>query len=204
MHGEPGQGILDAVAGGKRRAETHSHARPRLGPLSRLGANVLGIVLGGLAWWYLVRAAVDFGHLALAGESRAWVFTLAAAAGAAVCLLLVIVLIARVLMTLGLVSEYEPRRAAPRRRAEPSNRKAADPATGDAAETATDTATGPAATEATEPAPSETEPAKTDGHRAAPAGRRAAPPHRHGGGGGHRAAPALRRADRPEADGSSR
>lgn len=184
------------MAGGKRRAEAHSHARPRLGPLSRLGANVLGIVLGGLAWWYLVRAAVDFGHVARAGESRAWMFTIAAAAGAAVCLLLVIVLVARVLMTLGLVSEYQPRRAAPRRRAEPSKRRAAEPP--EAAET------DPAATETeTEPAATETEPAKVEDHLTAPAGHRVAP-HRHGGGGGHRAAPALRRADPPEGDGSSR
>lgn len=108
------------MAGGKRRAETHSHARPRLGPLAHLGGHVLGIIVGGAVWWYLVRAAIDFGRVARAGESSAWLFTAASSAGAVVCLLLVIVLVARVLVTLGVVSEYQPRRAAPRRRAEPS------------------------------------------------------------------------------------
>jgi len=88
--------------------------------LAHLGGHVLGIFVGGAVWWYLVRAAIDFGHVARAGTSSAWLFTAAASAGAMVCLLLVIVLCARVLVTLGVVSEYQPRRAAPRRRAEPT------------------------------------------------------------------------------------
>ncbi len=107
------------MAGGKRRAQRQGHGGPRVGALSRLGGTVLGIVLGGVAWWVLVRAAIDFGHLASLGQSRAWLFTAVAAAGAAVCLLLVLVLVSRLLVALGVVSRYQPRRAAPRRRGEP-------------------------------------------------------------------------------------
>ncbi|HET7355066.1 MAG TPA: hypothetical protein VFJ09_00150 [Nocardioidaceae bacterium] len=105
------------MAGGKRRAERHSHAGLHLGPLSRLGATVLGMVVGGFAWWYLVRAAIAFGRVARSGEQGAWMFTASACIGAILCLLLVLVLASRVLVTLGLVSEYHGRRSSPRRAA---------------------------------------------------------------------------------------
>ena len=105
------------MASGKRRAARHSHAGLHLGPLSRLGATVLAMVIGGFAWWYLVRAAIAFGRVARAGEQGAWMFTASAAIGAMLCLLLVIVLASRVLVTLGLVSDYHGRRASPHRAA---------------------------------------------------------------------------------------
>ena len=116
------------MASGKRRAARHSHAGLHLGPLSRLGATVLAMVIGGFAWWYLVRAAIAFGRVARAGEQGAWMFTASAAIGAMLCLLLVIVLASRVLVTLGLVSDYHGRRASPhraaaRRTAEPAPRR---------------------------------------------------------------------------------
>jgi hypothetical protein len=121
------------VASGKRRAERHSHAGLHLGPLSRLGATVLAMAIGGFAWWYLVRAAIAFGRVARSGEQGAWMFTASAAIGAMLCLLLVIVLASRVLVTLGVVSDYHgrrssPRRAAPRRTAETAPRRSAETA----------------------------------------------------------------------------
>ena len=97
--------------GGRRRA-----AKPKRGvrrPL--LAALGLGALVCGVAWFFLVRAAIDFGRLARDGEAVAWAFTVAATIGATACLLLMFLLVTRVLMALGLVSEYRPRRAAGRR-----------------------------------------------------------------------------------------
>ena len=68
-------------------------------------------------WVYLVGAAIAFGTVARTGQGAAWLFTLGATVGAVVCLVLVFSLVARALATLGLVTDYKPRRAAPRRRA---------------------------------------------------------------------------------------
>jgi hypothetical protein len=73
-------------------------------------------VLSAVAWIYLVGAAVDFGSVAVKGHPRAWIFTLTATAGAAICLLLLMVLVTRVLRALGVISDYKPRRAGARRR----------------------------------------------------------------------------------------
>ena len=105
------------MASGKRRAERQSHAGLHLGPLSRLGATVAGMVVGAFAWWYLVRAAIAFGRVARAGQQGAWMFTASACIGAMLCLVLVLVLLSRVLVTLGVVREYQGRRASPRRAA---------------------------------------------------------------------------------------
>lgn len=70
----------------------------------------------GVAWVYLVGAAIDFGVLAVHGEGSAWAFTLGASLGAVVCLVLMLALVGRGLRALGLLSDYRPRRAAARRR----------------------------------------------------------------------------------------
>lgn len=70
----------------------------------------LGLVLTGLAWLYLVGAAIDFGVLAVRGEPAAWMFTIGASAGAVVCLVLLLALLARGLRMVGLTSDYRPRR----------------------------------------------------------------------------------------------
>lgn len=97
--------------GGRRRAAKQK--RPVRRPL--LAALGLGALFCGVAWFFLVRAAIDFGRLARDGEAVAWAFTVAATIGATACLLLMFLLVTRVLMALGLVSEYRPRRAAGRR-----------------------------------------------------------------------------------------
>ena len=174
------------MAGGKRRAERHSHAGLRLGPLSRLGATVLGMVVGAFAWWYLVRAAIAFGRVARSGQQGAWMFTASACIGAMLCLVLVLVLVSRVLVTLGLVSEYRGRRASPRRAATRRS-EAAPRRTDDASPRRTD-----------EAAPRRAEAALTPGRRTADAtstsGRRSA-----------ESTPGRRVAgrDAPQADGTS-
>ena len=107
--------------GGTRRSEPvargrRSQARSGPGPWPQVAAHGLGALLTGLAWFYLVGAATDFGVLAVRGQTPAWAFTIAASLGAVVCLLLFLVLVGRGLRTLGIVSDYKPRRAAPGRR----------------------------------------------------------------------------------------
>lgn len=96
---------------GRRRAEKQRQPKSRL-PLLGLA---LGAVASGVAWFFLVRAAIDFGRVARGGDEVAWAFTAAATIGATLCMLLVFVLVARVLVALGLVSEYKPRRSAGKR-----------------------------------------------------------------------------------------
>lgn len=84
-------------------------------PRVLLAALVLGAVASGVAWYFLVGAAIEFGRLARRGQSEAWVFTGAATLGATVCLLLVLVLGARALTALGILSDYRPRRASGKR-----------------------------------------------------------------------------------------
>jgi hypothetical protein len=103
---------------GKRRAPGRRVA-PRAGS-NRLphGLAILVVaLLAGGAWVYLVGAAIAFGTVARSEHGAAWLFTLGATVGAVVCLVLVFSLVARALTTLGLVTDYKPRRAAGRRRA---------------------------------------------------------------------------------------
>ena len=100
-----------AVSEGRRRAEKKRGPGRRL-PLLLL---VAGALASGVAWIFLVNAAIDFGRLARSGDQAAWIFTAAATIGATVCMLLLFVLGARVLVSLGLVSEYKPRRSSGRR-----------------------------------------------------------------------------------------
>lgn len=80
-------------------------------------ALTLGILACGAAWVFLVRAAIDFGQVAREGETFAWGICAGATVGAALCLLLVFVLVARGWATLGLRSADRPRRSPGGRRA---------------------------------------------------------------------------------------
>lgn len=99
-----------------RRAHKHSGSRASARPLVVLVALVAGSLLTGLAWVFLVGAAIDFGVLAVNGQGRAWLFTAGASAGAVVCLFLMLALVGRGLRALGFISDYKPRRAGERRR----------------------------------------------------------------------------------------
>lgn len=111
MVGNPGTTERRTVNEGRRRAAKRKRPVPR--PL--LVGLVLGAVVCGVAWLFLVRAAIDFGRLARDGQTLAWAFTVAATIGATACLLLMFLLVARLLMALGLLSDYRPRRSAGRR-----------------------------------------------------------------------------------------
>lgn len=100
-----------AVSEGRRRAAKQKRPSPR----RLLAALAVGALGAGIAWYFLVRSAIEFGRLGREGEPIAWIFTGAASLGATACLLLLFVLAARVLAALGLVSEYKPRRSAGRR-----------------------------------------------------------------------------------------
>ncbi len=79
------------MTAGRRRAE-RAGARPR-----RTTGLVIGAMLGVAAWWFLVRAAVEFGRAAIDGDGAArWAFTVVAGGGAALCLMLVLVLLTRI------------------------------------------------------------------------------------------------------------
>lgn len=99
------------VGQGRRRAAKQKRPSPR----RLLAALAVGALGAGIAWYFLVRSAIEFGRLARDGEPIAWIFTGAASLGATACLLLLFVLAARVLTALGLASEYKPRRSTGRR-----------------------------------------------------------------------------------------
>ena len=63
------------------------------------------------AWFFLVKAAIDFGRAAADGRTLAWGFTVIATLGAIGCLLLMFVLVARMSRHLGFSSEYKGRRS---------------------------------------------------------------------------------------------
>ena len=101
------------VSAGRRRADIKTQPRPRHWPKVLL--LVIGVLAAAGAWAFLVRAAIDFGQVARDGRPVAWAVCAAATVGAAVCLLLAFVLVARAWALLGLRSEYQPRRSSGRR-----------------------------------------------------------------------------------------
>ena len=82
------------VSGGRRRAEPVVRRR-RPGWLWKLAGYVVGVLLAAAAWYFLVRAAIDFGRVARDNGGAAWVFCVGATVGATVCLLLLFVLVVR-------------------------------------------------------------------------------------------------------------
>lgn len=92
------------MARGKRAG-----ARPkrRFRPVLLLLA--LAITACVVAWGYLVYAAIDFGGEARDGRTEAWRWLAVAAVGAAACLFVGLMLIARLARALGLTSPREPK-----------------------------------------------------------------------------------------------
>ena len=89
--------------GGTRRGPKQPKP-PRRGALGL----ALAITLLVVAWGYLVKTAVDFGTAARGGESAAWGFLAIACAGAAACLFIGLILVARLLRALGITSGDAP------------------------------------------------------------------------------------------------
>lgn len=102
----------------------HSSSRASSAPVIQLAALTVAAILTGVAWTYLVGAAIDFGVLARGGQASGWLFAAAASLGAIVCLVLFMALVGRGLRALGFMSDYRPRRAAPPRRRREDGRTA--------------------------------------------------------------------------------
>jgi hypothetical protein len=85
---------------GKRAGSRRGAPQPRRRRPAVLGYAV-GITLAVVAWGYLVWAAIDFGTTARGGDDRAWWFLGLAALGAVACLFVGLMLVARLVRTLG-------------------------------------------------------------------------------------------------------
>lgn len=66
--------------------------------------SCLAITLCIVGWGYLVFAAIQFGTSAREGEGRGWLFLALACVGAAACLFAGLILIVRLLRSLGIVA----------------------------------------------------------------------------------------------------
>ena len=98
-------GRVDVAQGRRRASKVKGLLRYRAG-------LVLGAVAAGAAWYFLVRSAIGFGRVArAAGDSMAWALTAAAGVGAACCLLLLFVLVARLLVSMRLLRPDKARRS---------------------------------------------------------------------------------------------
>ena len=92
------------MARGKRAG-----SRPRRRFRPALLGLALAITAAVVAWGYLVYAAIDFGGEAREGESSAWWWLAVAAIGAAACLFLGLMLVARLTRALGITQPPEPK-----------------------------------------------------------------------------------------------
>jgi len=106
------------MAGGKRAG-----ARPKRRFRPALLLLAVGITLSVVAWGYLVYAAIDFGGEARNGDDESWYWVGIAAVGAAACLFVGLMLVARLSRALGLTQKPEPRPKPPKLpKEEPRNR----------------------------------------------------------------------------------
>lgn len=112
-------------------ASSGKRAGSRRGPRQSGGVNkaalalAVGITLCVVAWGYLVYLAIDFGTSARSGESGSWALLALASIGAIACLFTGLLLIARLMRTLGITTppDEEPSEPAPPR--VPGGRRAA-------------------------------------------------------------------------------
>lgn len=97
-----GIGQNEAVAPGKRVGERHTRGfQPILLVLA------LGVTASLVAWGYLVFAAIDFGSTARHGDGTAWWFLALASLGAVACLFVALILVNRIIRTMGLTRSPE-------------------------------------------------------------------------------------------------
>jgi fatty acid desaturase len=91
---------------GSRKAPRSARTRRPIDP--RVGIYAVGVTFCVVAWGYLVFAAIDFGGTAREGRSIAWLFLFVACIGAACCLFAGLMLGARALIALGIVTPPPP------------------------------------------------------------------------------------------------
>jgi len=103
---------MTGVAGEGKRAGSRRAARPRATFRPRLLLLAVGVTLAVVAWGYLVYAAIDFGSSARSGDGGAWAFLALASIGAIACLFLGLMMIARLLRSLGITTPPPPAAAA--------------------------------------------------------------------------------------------
>ena len=93
-----------------------AHRGKRVGPKKKASFRptalllAVGITLGVGAWGYLVKAAIDFGIQARNGTPGAWTYLALACVGAVACLFVGLMLIARLLRTLGITQSESSQR----------------------------------------------------------------------------------------------
>ncbi|GAA1958383.1 hypothetical protein GCM10009798_17490 [Nocardioides panacihumi] len=104
---------------GKRAGSRKGERAPRPARArGRVLAYAVGMTLAVVAWGYLVWAAIDFGSSARDGDGASWWFLALAALGAVACLFVGLMLLARLVRTLGMTtSPTEPPRPGGKRAA---------------------------------------------------------------------------------------
>lgn len=65
--------------------------------------------MAAIGWGYLVWMAIDFGRSAKSGDALQWSLLALAAMGAMACLFVAMMLVVRLLRTLGIVNAPDPR-----------------------------------------------------------------------------------------------
>ena len=105
--------FLVTHAGGKHSGNRRA-ARTPSGAGRKLAVLALGSLALVVAWVVLVRAAIDFGRTARAGDGSAWIFLVIASLGAMACLFAGLMVVVRLLVALHVISEV-PRVAGGRR-----------------------------------------------------------------------------------------
>lgn len=93
-------------AGKRAGARRAAKRRPKLRAATlSLG---LAVILCVAAWGYLVWAAIEFGSTARGGDDASWIYLGTASVGAIACLFTGLMLIARLLRSLGLIDRPVP------------------------------------------------------------------------------------------------
>lgn len=82
-------------------------------PVRRIAVLALGVTLTVVAWGYLVKAAIDFGQTGRESGGSAWVFMVLSTLGAVACLIVAMILGARLLSTIQRRDGPDPPSAAP-------------------------------------------------------------------------------------------
>jgi hypothetical protein len=95
------------VASSGKRAGSRRGVKQRSAPDPAALGLAVGITLCVVAWGYLVYLAIDFGTSARSGASGSWALLGLASIGAIACLFTGLLLIARLLRTLGITSAQD-------------------------------------------------------------------------------------------------